>query len=233
MATTLDVRNVSKGFVDGDRQIDVLQSLSFSLDAGQSLAVMGPSGSGKSTLLNLLAGLISPDAGDIQLRLQDKTISLGMLEERARTAIRRQHIGYVYQFFNLVPTLTVLENVRLPARINRKKSLDSRALDLLQNFGLGDRLDAFPEVLSGGEQQRVAVARALVLTPPILLADEPTGNLDAANTEQVANLLFNTARELKVALVIATHNEAVAAMADHQLLMGRADNPDEQAGPQV
>lgn len=220
MTTILDVQNLSKFFVDGDRQIQVLRSLSFDLDSGQCLAVTGPSGSGKSTLLNLLAGLFLPDEGDIHLRFDGQSFNMARLNEKARTAIRRRHVGYVYQFFNLVPTLTVLENVRLPAHLNGRRELASRARKLLSDFGLGDRLDVFPEVLSGGEQQRVAVARALVLSPPLLLADEPTGNLDAVNTKQVSNLLFGAAREMDVALVIATHNLEIAAMADSQLHMG-------------
>ena len=203
--------------------MSVLRDLCFSVDAGRSLAVTGPSGSGKSTLLNLLAGLLVPDGGDIQLRLEGEPVDLGRASESQRTAIRRRHIGYVYQFFNLVPTLTSLENVRLPARLNQRKDLDQHARELLIRFGLADRLDVYPEVLSGGEQQRVAVARALVLSPPLLLADEPTGNLDAANTGQVADLLFESARQLNVSLVIATHNADVAARADEQLILGQAD----------
>ncbi len=223
MTAMLDVQGLGKFFVDGDRQIQVLEALSFSVNRGQSLAVTGPSGAGKSTLLNLLAGLLVPDEGDITLYLRDEPLRLADLSEKARTSMRRQYIGYVYQFFNLVPTLTVLENVRLPARLNREPALETHARELLVNFGLGDRLDVFPEVLSGGEQQRVAVARALVLSPPLLLADEPTGNLDAANTQQVADLLFNTAREMNVGLIIATHNPEVAAMADAQLQMGQQE----------
>ena len=221
MKPVLELNAVSKGYVDGERQIEVLRSLSLSLASGQSLAVTGPSGSGKSTLLNLLAGLLRPDEGQILLCLNGETLNLGSLSDKQRTAIRRRHIGYVYQFFNLVPTLTVLENVCLPARLNGQRNLETYARDLIENFGLGDRLDVFPEALSGGEQQRVAVARALVLSPPLLLADEPTGNLDATNTEHVANLLFDTARQMNVALVIATHNEDVASRADLQLHIGR------------
>jgi len=217
MPPTLTINRITKQYTDGDRRIDVINDLSFELMSGESLAVTGPSGSGKSTLLNLLAGVSPVDTGELVLDVPGGAACMHDASERERTAIRRQHIGYVYQFFNLVPTLTVLENVRLPARLNRRRDLDKRAAELLQNFGLADRIGVYPEVLSGGEQQRVAVARALLLSPPLLLADEPTGNLDLANTAQVANLLFQTAREMGVALVIATHNPEVAAMADHQL----------------
>ena len=217
MPRTLTINHITKHYTDGDRRIDVINDLSFELMSGESLAVTGPSGSGKSTLLNLLAGVLPVDKGELVLDVPGGAVCMHDASERERTAIRRQQIGYVYQFFNLVPTLTVLENVRLPARLNRRRDLDKRAAELLQNFGLADRTGVYPEVLSGGEQQRVAVARALLLSPPLLLADEPTGNLDLANTAQVANLLFQTAREIGVALVIATHNPEVAAMADHQL----------------
>lgn len=221
-SNSLIVDGVSKSYLDGDRQVSVLKRLSLSLDGGRSLAVTGPSGSGKSTLLNLLAGLLTPDEGTMRLTTGDQEFDLGISKETQRTAVRRQYIGYVYQFFNLVPTLTVLENVRLPARLNQRRDLDEHARELLIRFGLSQRLDVYPEVLSGGEQQRVAVARALVLSPPLLLADEPTGNLDAANTEQVADLLFNTASQLNVSLVIATHNADVAARADEELQLGTA-----------
>jgi len=219
--SALSVKKISKHYQDGSRQIDVLAGLTFSVAAGESLSVTGPSGSGKSTLLNLLAGLLELDDGDITLELNDKTFSYRTANERSRTVFRRQHIGYIYQFFNLVPTLTVLENVRLPARLNRRPDLESQASTLLGEFGLGDRLHDFPEVLSGGEQQRVAVARALLLKPPLLLADEPTGNLDAENSKHVADLLFSSCREQNISLVLATHSIEVAAMADTRLHLDR------------
>lgn len=219
--SALSVDHISKHYKDGSRQIDVIADLSFSVAAGESLSVMGPSGSGKSTLLNLLAGLLELDDGDITLQLKDNTFSYRSADERRRTALRRQYIGYVYQFFNLVPTLTVLENVRLPARLNHRRDLESQASTLLGEFGLGDRLEDYPEVLSGGEQQRVAVARALLLKPPLLLADEPTGNLDAENSKHVADLLFSSCREQNISLVLATHSTQVAAMADKQLHLNK------------
>ena len=219
--SALNVKNISKHYQDGSRQIDVIRDLSFSVAAGESLSVTGPSGSGKSTLLNLLAGLLELDSGDITLALKDESFSYRTANERSRTMLRRQHIGYVYQFFNLVPTLTVLENVRLPARLNNRRDLERHASTLLGEFGLSDRLNDFPDRLSGGEQQRVAVARALLLKPPLLLADEPTGNLDAENSSHVADLLFSSCREQNISLVLATHSNEVAAMADTQLQLDR------------
>ena len=220
-ASALSVKQISKHYHDGSRQINVISDLSFNVAAGESLSVMGPSGSGKSTLLNLLAGLLELDSGDITLALKDESFSYRTANERSRTMLRRQHIGYVYQFFNLVPTLTVLENVRLPARLNNRRDLERHASTLLGEFGLSDRLDDFPDRLSGGEQQRVAVARALLLKPPLLLADEPTGNLDAENSSHVADLLFSSCREQNISLVLATHSNEVAAMADTQLQLDR------------
>ncbi|MEZ7909016.1 MAG: ABC transporter ATP-binding protein [Pseudomonadales bacterium] len=220
-ASALSVKQISKHYQDGSRQINVISDLSFNVAAGESLSVMGPSGSGKSTLLNLLAGLLELDSGDITLALKDESFSYRTANERSRTMLRRQHIGYVYQFFNLVPTLTVLENVRLPARLNNRRDLERHASTLLGEFGLSDRLNDFPDRLSGGEQQRVAVARALLLKPPLLLADEPTGNLDAENSSHVADLLFSSCREQNISLVLATHSNEVAAMADTQLQLDR------------
>ena len=213
----LNVKKISKHYQDGGRQIDVIRDLSFSVAAGESLSVTGPSGSGKSTLLNLLAGLLELDDGDMSLELKGKIFSYRAANERSRTAFRRQYIGYVYQFFNLVPTLTVLENVRLPARLNQHPELERHAANLLGDFGLSARLHDFPETLSGGEQQRVAVARALLLKPPLLLADEPTGNLDIENSNLVADLLFSSCREQNISLVLATHSKEVATMADTRL----------------
>jgi putative ABC transport system ATP-binding protein len=219
-AAVLQIRGLSKRYRDGDRDIEVLRNLNLDLASGASLAITGPSGSGKSTLLNILAGILSCDSGEVVLNLSGKTFALHAMNEQARTRMRRRYVGYVYQFFNLVPTLTVLENVRLPARLNKRRDLDQQAQDLLVDFGLQQRLHMFPEVLSGGEQQRVAVARALIMQPPLLLADEPTGNLDASNTAQVAQLLFQTARRMGISVIVATHSDDIAARADHHLRLG-------------
>ena len=208
--SALNVKKISKHYQDGSRQIDVIRDLSFSVAAGESLSVTGPSGSGKSTLLNRLAGLRELDGGDMTLQLKDKTFSYRTADERGRTALRRQHIGYVYQFFNLVPTLTVLENVRLPARLNQQRELERHAATLLGEFGLSDRLHDFPETLSGGEQQRVAVARALLLKPPLLLADEPTGNLDQNTSRKVEDLLLGLCEQHNLTMLLVTHDIRLA-----------------------
>ena len=213
----VEVSGLAKRFSDGDATLEVLSDVGFTLRTGASLAITGPSGSGKSTLLNVLAGLLESDAGSVIVRAEAESIDMAAATEAQRTRFRRRHIGYVHQFYNLVPTLTVLENVRLPGRLNRGSELDGYALELLDEFGLGGRADAFPDVLSGGEQQRVAVARALVLTPALVLADEPTGNLDAGNSEAVATSLFEASGHRGVGLVVATHSESVAARADMHL----------------
>ena len=219
MTHAVVVKDLNKSYQDGQQRIDVLQGLNLEVPVGRTLAVMGPSGSGKSTLLNILAGLVGVDKGNVNLYLNNQSYALHDLDEQARTQLRRSFMGYVYQFFNLVPTLTVMENVCLPARLNRRNDLDQRAHELLAAFGLKDRHEAFPEVLSGGEQQRVAVARALLLKPPLLLADEPTGNLDAANADQVSALLFENAKALGLTVIVATHSEEVASHADQCIHM--------------
>ncbi|MEM9621996.1 MAG: ATP-binding cassette domain-containing protein [Pseudomonadota bacterium] len=220
MSNAVQLHAVSKSFQDGDVTVGVLNNLSCQVAPGSSLAITGPSGSGKSTLLNLLAGTLTPDSGEIFMHLGGQDVAWHNCSERIRTRTRRRWIGYVHQFFNLIPTLTVLENVRLPGRLNKQRQLDAQALELLQQFGLGHRLHNFPETLSGGEQQRVAVARALLLQPALLLADEPTGNLDRGNSTQVADLLFTSARASGAALIVATHSSQVAARADQQLQLG-------------
>ena len=210
----ISLQGVSKTF---NRTIHAVRDVDLDVEEGEVVVIVGPSGSGKSTLLNALAGLVELDDGDITLEIEDTIFSYRAAKERARTAFRRQHIGYVYQFFNLVPTLTVLENVRLPARLNRRPDLEAFAATLLSDFGLSDRLHDFPEKLSGGEQQRVAVARAVLLRPPLLLADEPTGNLDAENSAQIADILFSSCRDQNIMLVLATHSDDIAAMADTRL----------------
>ncbi len=219
-APVVEGRGLGKTYRDGSQAVEVLRGVDVEVLAGRSLALTGPSGSGKSTLLNLFAGLISADTGELYFTADGQRHKWHLASQRERTRLRRRYIGYVHQFFNLIPTLTVLENVRLPGRLNVGNRLDARALELLAQFGLDDRAGAFPDVLSGGEQQRVAVARALLLEPPLLLADEPTGNLDAGNSNQVVELLFGAARESGVSLIIATHSETVAAQADDRLDLG-------------
>jgi putative ABC transport system ATP-binding protein len=188
----------------------VLRETSLLVDEGELLAIRGRSGSGKSTVLNLVAGIDLPTQGDVHVG----AACLNRLSSRERTLFRRDHIGVVFQFFNLIPTLTVLENVRLPAELKGGEGSRRRAEELLERVGLQDRRATFPDRLSGGEQQRVALARALVLDPPLVLADEPTGNLDDANSNVVLDLLEGVTRKVGKTLLLATHSREVAQRAD-------------------
>ncbi|TNF81466.1 MAG: ABC transporter ATP-binding protein [Gammaproteobacteria bacterium] len=214
MTPVLSVRSLSKAFLDGEVQRAVLEDLNLDLDSGEVLALMGPSGSGKSTLLNLLAGLLRADAGSIVLTLEDGPQILTELSDAELTRLRRRQIGYVFQFFNLVPTLTVRENVLLPLELNNLAHLATEALERLAALGLAERMDDFPGHLSGGERQRTAIARAMAHRPRLVLADEPTGNLDAQTAAQVAERLIGEVRTLGSGLVMATHSEQIAALAD-------------------
>ena len=213
----ITLRNLSKSYVEGDARRIIFAGLSLDIDRGQFVALLGQSGSGKSTLLNLLGGIDLPDAGEI--RIADQTITT--LPEVERTRFRRRQIGFVFQFFNLIPTLTVVENLRLPLELNGLTTPEDgkRALNLLDNVGLGDRRASFPERLSGGEQQRLAIARAVVHRPALLLADEPTGNLDAATGGRILDLLLNLHQQAGTTIVMVTHSLEVAARADRVLLL--------------
>ena len=193
----------------------VLQNAHAEFQSGEITAILGKSGSGKSTLLNLISGIDAPDSGQIWVNGQDLTA----LPERDRTLFRRSQIGFVFQFFNLIPTLTVGENVSLPLELNHlsRSEADKRARGLLEAVGLLERWDTFPEKLSGGEQQRVALARALVHQPLLILADEPTGNLDEETGAQMMDLLARLTREQNGTLLIVTHNPEAAAYADRTL----------------
>ena len=207
--------NVSKQFQEGEKTRVVLRDLYATIAGGEFVAIVGRSGSGKSTLLNLLAGLDLPTFGDIWIG--DTRVSA--LTDYARTLFRRDHIGFVFQFFNLIPTLTVRENVLLTAELNSWKEHEAKAQanQLLAAVGLGDRVNVFPDKLSGGEQQRVAIARALCADPPLILADEPTGNLDAETGTQILDLLMRLARAGHKTLITVTHSMDVASLADRIL----------------
>ena len=210
--SVLRFRDLRRAFREGGCDRVVLDGVTAELAPGESVALLGRSGSGKSTLLNLIGGIDRPDAGEVVIN----GVSLGTLSERDRTLFRRRHIGFVYQFFNLVPTLTALENVRLPAELNgwSVAEASARALRTLEQVGLADRAETFPERLSGGEQQRVAIARALVHDPLLVLADEPTGNLDSETGQQVTGLLRRMVSEAGGTLIVVTHSPEVAATAD-------------------
>jgi putative ABC transport system ATP-binding protein len=201
---------VTKDFVEGTLTRHVLREASLSVDEGSFVAIRGRSGSGKSTVLNLVAGIDEPTAGEVYV---DATC-VTRLSPRDRTLFRRDHMGFIFQFFNLIPTLTVMENVLLPAELAGDAAVRSRASELLDRVGLADRRDTFPDRLSGGEQQRVAIARALVRDPRLVLADEPTGNLDDANGLAVMDLLDAVTRRAGKTLVLVTHSREVAALAD-------------------
>jgi len=216
----IHANSIRKHFRDGAEVRPVLDRVSFNLPKGAVLALMGPSGSGKSTLLNLLAATLLADAGSLEVTTADGIIELGQLTEVERTRYRRGQVGYVFQFFNLIPTLTVRENVLLPLELNRRENLAEEAVDRLRSLGMSSRLDDYPEHLSGGERQRTAIARALAHQPVLVLADEPTGNLDAANAILVADMLIDHVRAAGSALVLATHDARVADRADQVLRLG-------------
>ncbi len=204
--------NVTKDYSEGRELRRVLKDASLSLAEGEFVAIRGRSGSGKSTVLNLVAGIDRPTSGEVFFG----ETALGRLSEHERTLLRRDQIGFVFQFFNLIPTLRVLENVLLPAEL---AGLDARAraLALLERVGLADRQGAFPDRLSGGEQQRVAIARALVRDPRLVLADEPTGNLDDTTGAAVMQLLDSVTRAAGKTLLLVTHSRELAALADREL----------------
>ena len=209
----VSLRDVERSYREGDRTRVVLRKLDLDVRPGEWIALVGRSGCGKSTLLNLISGIDRPDHGDIQVNGSNIT----HMTERERTLFRRRNIGFIYQFFNLIPTLTVEENLLLPIELNQ---LDrSRARELLVAVGLEDRGAAFPDRLSGGEQQRVAIARALAHDPLLLLADEPTGNLDGATGEQMLRLMKSLARTAHRALLMVTHSYDVARQADRVLIL--------------
>ncbi|MEO1122673.1 MAG: ABC transporter ATP-binding protein [Cyanobacteria bacterium J06639_16] len=211
----IELRHLSKGFIEGTTQRQVLNELTTTFDEGSFIVLLGQSGSGKSTLLNLISGIERPTAGTVLI----DGVPITELNERACTLFRRDQIGFIFQFFNLIPTLTVLENITLPQELagNAPKAIETQARSLLEKVGLGDRADAFPDKLSGGQQQRVAIARALVHEPRLILADEPTGNLDEDTGETVLTLLLDLTRNANKTLIMATHNPEIAKHADRIL----------------
>ncbi len=202
----IELDKVSMTYPLENNRLEVLRDVELSIAAGETVAIVGPSGSGKTTLLILLAGLEQPTAGSI--RFENR--ALGERDEDALADLRRDRIGIVFQSFHLVPSLTALGNVALPLEIAARPQARSKARDMLERVGLGQRMDHYPSQLSGGEQQRVAIARALVHAPGLLLADEPTGNLDAATGEHIIELLFDLNAETGSTLVLVTHDESVA-----------------------
>lgn len=206
----IELTQLSKTVKSGDHPLTILHPLDLSIPSGQVMAIIGPSGSGKSTLLGLIAGLDAPSTGHIMINGVDIT----NLSEDRLARLRGDTIGFVFQFFHLIPSLTALENVMVPMEIAGRRDAASRAAGLLEEVGLRDRGHHYPTQLSGGEQQRVAIARALSNDPSILLADEPTGNLDLANGQLVMQLLIDVNRRRSTTLVVATHDTVLASMAD-------------------
>ena len=211
----IELRGVSKTVQSGGQPLTILHPLDLHVPAGQCLSIVGPSGSGKSTLLGLIAGLDAPTSGRIFIDGTDITA----LDEDELARLRGDKIGFVFQFFHLVPSLTALENILVPMEIAGRRDARRRAQTLLDEVGLHDRGHHYPSQLSGGEQQRVAIARALANDPPLILADEPTGNLDSANGGYILELLTAMRRARGVTLVLVTHDPSVAAIADAQLTL--------------
>jgi putative ABC transport system ATP-binding protein len=213
----ISVEGLRKSIRNGSRTVDILKGLDFTIQHGQFVAIMGSSGSGKSTLLGLMAGLDTPSEGNVFLN----GTAISYLAEDKLAQVRGKAIGFVFQSYQLIPTLTALENVLLPHELNAdsKEGGLSRARELLSSVGLGDRMDHYPVQLSGGEQQRVALARAFILSPPIVLADEPTGNLDTTNGAHVLELLLNLNRAEGTTLVLVTHDPVLATYANRRITL--------------
>ncbi|MEY3644277.1 MAG: hypothetical protein RLZZ207_972 [Bacteroidota bacterium] len=203
----LDLQNVSKTYQSGSRKLTVLDQVTFSIQAGETIAIVGPSGSGKTTLLGLCAGLDSSSTGSVVLNGE----SLENLNEDQRAAVRNRDVGFIFQNFQLLPTLTALENVMVPLELKKRKDAKEKAMELLDKVGLKDRATHYPTQLSGGEQQRVSIARAFANAPKILFADEPTGNLDTETGTMIENLIFDLNKEQGTTLVLVTHDLELAA----------------------
>jgi len=212
-APIITVQRVTKQVADSTGTLTILHEIDFSLQPRESVAIVGASGSGKSTLLSIIAGLDVPSSGSVKLAGQE----MFALDEDQRAALRAQNVGFVFQSFQLLATLTALENVMLPLELMGRNDARAAATEMLRRVGLGERLGHYPKVLSGGEQQRVALARAFVVRPALLLADEPTGSLDFATGETVMALMFDMNREAGTTLVLVTHDRAIAERCDRQL----------------
>ncbi|MGA8043594.1 MAG: ABC transporter ATP-binding protein [Terracidiphilus sp.] len=211
----IEIRSVQKWIQNGPRRVEILKGITLSIPAGQFVAIVGASGSGKSTMLGLMAGLDTPSEGEIWL----DGVPIHNLDETALAAVRGHKIGFVFQSYQLIPTLTALENVLLPFELNAEGNGLEKARDLLCAVGLADRMHHYPVQLSGGEQQRVAVARAFVVEPPIVMADEPTGNLDSSNGQLVLDLLLERNQRAGTTLVLVTHDPEVARRAARKIVL--------------
>ena len=223
----LSVRNLCKNYKSAGQNLTILDDINFSVEAGSTISIVGPSGSGKTTLLGLCAGLDRSSSGSVELNY----VKLVQLSEDERAQVRNKYVGFIFQNFQLMLTLTALENVMVPLELRGEKNIRDRALTLLDKVGLADRVHHYPAQLSGGEQQRVSLARAFANTPRILFADEPTGNLDTETSDKVIKLLFDLNKEAGTTLVIVTHNLELAANTQRiiHLKGGRIINDEKRA----
>lgn len=206
----LEVKNLCKTYGKGETEVKALNNVSFSVDKGEFVAIIGPSGSGKSTLLHILGGVDVPTSGSVIINGED----ISKLNETALAIFRRRQIGLIYQFYNLIPILTVEENLTLPLRLDGRKPDERQTEYLVKTLGLENRLDHLPNQLSGGQQQRVSIGRALINNPALMLADEPTGNLDSENSKEIVSLLRKFNKEQNQTVIIITHDERIALAAD-------------------
>lgn len=206
----LEVQHISKTYGKGETKVNALNDVSFSVEQGEFVAIIGPSGSGKSTLLHILGGVDTPSSGNVIIN----GVNIASLNETALAIFRRRQIGLIYQFYNLIPILTVEENLTLPLLLDGRKPDKRQIQDLIQTLGLEKRTKHLPNQLSGGQQQRVSIGRALVNNPALLLADEPTGNLDSENSREIISLLRKFNKEHKQTVIIITHDERIAVSAD-------------------
>ena len=234
----VSVENLTRVYGSGETAVTALDGVSLTVDSGEFVAIMGPSGCGKSTLLHLIGGLDTPDSGTVRIVDTD----LSALSDAERTRLRRREIGFVFQFFNLIPVLSAVENASLPLVLDGKsqKEADAKAAEWLEKVGLGDRMKNRPDQLSGGQQQRIAIARALAADPKLVLADEPTGNLDSHAADEVAGLLQQVASEWGRSVVMVTHDPRIAAfahrlivMSDGRILTDRETSGDAQAAAET
>jgi putative ABC transport system ATP-binding protein len=207
LTNILSVRELTKTYISGQNTLTVLQNINFDIDEGSTTAIVGPSGSGKTTLLGLCAGLDQATQGSVILNQSD----LNKLDEDQRALLRNKYVGFIFQNFQLLPTLTALENVMVPLELRRADNIKKKAMELLDKVGLQNRASHYPAQLSGGEQQRISLARAFSNSPKILFADEPTGNLDAETGENVEKLLFDLNREAGTTLILVTHDLTLAS----------------------
>lgn len=206
----LEVKNLCKVYGSGETKVDALRNVSFSVEKGEFVAIIGPSGSGKSTLLHIIGGVDSPTSGTVKIGDTD----IATLDETALAIFRRRQIGLIYQFYNLIPILNVEENLTLPLLLDGRKPDKKMVSDIIEKLGLQERIGHLPNQLSGGQQQRVSIGRALINTPALLLADEPTGNLDSENSRDILKLLRKFNKEQNQTVIIITHDEKIAMAAD-------------------